>query len=78
MSSAPGRPTGTAGTAQMKMIVQTSPPMTSRIGRSRTETLSSPVPFRALRRESLKVRTNSGIERTSEMNPPMAIAPAPT
>ena len=70
--SAPPTPTGTAGTQAMKTMTHAMPAATLRNG------MSPPAAKPFVARAALNVREKSGKERTSERNPPAAIAPAPT
>ena len=78
IKTAPRKPTGTAGTAQMNTITQARPISTARKGRSRSVSRAFPSAAEPFPDDVLNVRTKSGMERTSDRNPPIAIAPAPT
>ena len=75
--NAPTNDTGTAGTSQMKVTTQRRHPMTVFIGRSRFASSSAPPSSPGAPFADLNVRKNIGSDRTSEMNPPTAIVPAP-
>ena len=73
ISAAPSSDTGTAGTSQMKTTTHAMAANTAFSGRSRPASAApaSPRPRRNTRR-------NTGADFRSDMNPPIAIAPAPT
>ena len=75
ISAAPAKPTGTAGAAHTNTATLAIPHSTGRSGRSRPAPPSSRPP---LPDAAANVRAKSGMDRTSDRKPPIAIAPAPT